>query len=327
MASNTERFLVTGAAGCIGAWTVRQLLDEGAAVIATDVTDDRRRLQLISHGREAENTDFVRLDVTRAEDVAAVVKERAITHIIHLAGLQVPSCAANPSLGAMVNVVGTVNLFEAVRSAGRGVGLAYASSGAVYGSSSFYSSGIVGDGSPLLPDSHYGVYKVANEGTARIYAMNNGIGSVGLRPFIVYGLGRDQGMTSGVTVAMLAAAARVPYHIKFGGSVLLTHAADCARTFVAAARAASGSGDAICLNVPGQRAGIASLVELLGEIVPESRGLITFDSIPIMFPALLEASALEAVIGEVLNRPLEDGVRETIGQFETALAAGLVVAP
>ncbi len=322
-----QRFLVTGAGGCIGAWTVRQLLDEGVAVTAADLNDDFRRFRLVSHGRETEKLDFVRLDVAHADEIAAVVKDRAITHIVHLAALQVPSCAADPSLGAMVNVVGTVNLFEAVRSEGRGIGLVYASSGAAYGSSSFSSSGIVGDGSPLLPDSHYGVYKVANEGTARVYAMNNGIGSVGLRPFVVYGVGRDQGMTSDVTVAMLAAAARVPYHIKFGGSVLLTHAADCARTFIAAARAAKGSGDAICLNVPGQRVGMESLVTLIGEIVPESRGLITVDSIPIKFPALLEASALEAVIGEAFNRPLEGGVRETIGQFEAALSAGLLVAP
>ena len=235
MSNKFERFLVTGAGGCIGAWTVRRLLDAGVEVVASDLSEDLRRFRLVSHPRPEDKLDFVALDVTATKAVVDLVAEREITHIIHLAGLQVPFCAADPPLGAMVNVVGTVNMFEAARHAGRPTGLVYASSAAVYGSSSYFSSGMVSDTSPLLPESHYGVYKVANEGTARIYSVDHGLGSVGLRPFIVYGPGRDQGMTSGPTVAMLAAAAGVPYHVKFGGSALLTYAPDCAAAFIAAA--------------------------------------------------------------------------------------------
>jgi hypothetical protein len=54
-------------------------------------------------------------------------------------------------------------------------------------------TGGVSDDSLLRPDSHYGVYKTANEGNARIYSMTEGIGSIGLRPFVVCGSGRDQG--------------------------------------------------------------------------------------------------------------------------------------
>ncbi len=201
MTKGTEKFLVTGAAGCIGAWAIRLLLDDGVDVVASDVSEDLRRFHLISHPRR-DVVDFVPLDVTDTAAVARVVEEHQITHIVHLAGLQVPFCAANPPLGAMVNVVGNVNFFDAVRASGRSIGLAYASSAAVFGGGSAYSGGVVGDTSPLLPDTHYGVYKVANEGTARIYSLNNGIGSVGLRPFIVYGPGRDQGMTSDATKAL-----------------------------------------------------------------------------------------------------------------------------
>ena len=35
--------------------------------------------------------------------------------IIHMAGLQVPVCRENPVLGAKVNVLGTLNIFEAVK--------------------------------------------------------------------------------------------------------------------------------------------------------------------------------------------------------------------
>lgn len=323
---SSERFLVTGAGGCIGAWAVRLLLDEGVEVVASDLQDDLRRLRLISYPHDVD-VEVARLDVTDTAAVADLVAARRITHIVHLAGLQVPFCAANPPLGALVNVVGTVNVFEAVRTAGRGVGMAYASSAAVFGPGAVTGSGMVGDTSPALPESHYGVYKVANEGTAQVYSIQHGVGSVGLRPFIVYGPGRDQGMTSDPTKAMLAAAAGAPFHIKFGGNVLLTHAGDCAASFIAAARAAAGSGDAVCCNVPGRRVGVAALVDLIEEFVPGAAKLITHETAPLRVPALLEPSALGDVIGEVQNRALHDGVESTIAHFRAALAAGLLESP
>jgi nucleoside-diphosphate-sugar epimerase len=327
MANKSERFLVTGAGGCIGAWTVRRLLDAGAEVVASDLSEDLRRFRLVSHPRAEEKLDFVPLDVTATKAVVELVAEREITHIIHLAGLQVPFCAADPPLGAMVNVVGTVNMFEAARRTGRPTGLVYASSAAVYGSSSYFSSGMVSDTSPVLPESHYGVYKVANEGTARIYAMDHGLGSIGLRPFIVYGPGRDQGMTSGPTVAMVAAAAGVPYHIKFGGSALLTYAPDCAAAFIASARAAMGSGDAVCGNVPGRRVPVAEVVDLIEQVLPASKGLITHEQAPLRVPALLESPNLERLVGPLPDTPIDEGVRASIEHFERALSAGVLSPP
>lgn len=324
MTKDPERFLVTGAAGCIGAWAIRLLLDDGVDVVASDVSEDLRRFDLISHPRH-DTIDFVPLDVTDTGAVARVVEERQITHIVHLAGLQVPFCAANPPLGAMVNVVGNVNVFDAVRASGRSIGLVYASSAAVFGAGSTYSGGVVGDTSPLLPDTHYGVYKVANEGTARIYSLNNGIGSVGLRPFIVYGPGRDQGMTSDATKAILAAVRGEPFQFKFGGNLLLTYAPDCARAFIESARAAAGSGDALVLNVPGRRVGVAQLVTLIETLVPEAAGTLTWESKPLAVPALLAQPALGDVIGEWVNTPLEVGVRATIEHFRRAIVDGVLV--
>jgi nucleoside-diphosphate-sugar epimerase len=264
------------------------------------------------------------LDVTNTAEVTRVIAEREITHVVHLAGLQMPFCVANPPLGAAVNVVGTVNIFEGVRQADRRVGLSYASSAAVFGASSAFSGGVVGDASPLFPDSFYGVYKVANEGTARVYSMSHGVGSVGLRPFIIYGPGRDQGMTSDPTKAILAAVRGESFEIKFGGNMLLTYAPDCADSFIRAARSAAGSGDSLCLNVPGRRVGVAELVGIIEEMIPGSRGKITWNTRPISAPALLAAPALDAVIDGVANRPLRDGVAETVEIFREALSSGLL---
>jgi len=324
MTKSPEKFLVTGAAGCIGAWAVRLLLDEGVPVVATDLSEDLHRFRLISQGLPDDQAEFTRLDVTDGRAVAALVADRGITHIVHLAGLQLPFCAADPALGAMVNVVGTVNMFEAIRAAGGQAALAYASSAAVFGDPAGRPAGLVGDASELLPESFYGVYKAANEGTAKVYSREHGIGSIGLRPFIVYGLGRDQGMTSDPTKAMLAAAAGVPFKIKFGGSVLLTYAPDCARAFIAAARAAAGSGEAISLNVPGHRIGIPALVDLIEDVLPGASQHITWDRNPLRVPSLLADSALPNAIGDLPTSRLADGVRETIKGFQAGLAAGLV---
>src|SRR6185295_20348913 len=132
--------------------------------------------------------------ITDLEALGRTLDEHAITRVVHLAGLQVPFCRADPVLGARVNVVGTVNVFEAVtRRRDRIPGIAWASSAAVY---------CADDPSPapesggLRPATHYGVYKLANEGTARIYWADDGVPSIGLRLYVVYGPGRDQGMTS-----------------------------------------------------------------------------------------------------------------------------------
>ena len=64
MPRSSGRFLVTGAAGCIGAWAVRLLLDEGVPVVATDLSPDLRRFELISRGRDGGRPGFAGLEVT-----------------------------------------------------------------------------------------------------------------------------------------------------------------------------------------------------------------------------------------------------------------------
>jgi nucleoside-diphosphate-sugar epimerase len=123
---------------------------------------------------------------------------------------------------------------------------------------------------------------------------------------------------------MLAAAAGVPFRIKFSGSMLLTYAPDCARAFIASARAAAGSGEAISLNVPGRRISVPALAELIDEILPGTGPLLTWDDKLIPVPSLLAAPAIYDAVGDVPNVPLADGVRETIKGFQDALAAGLV---
>ncbi len=164
--SGKQATLVTGAMGCIGAWVLYHLVRRGERAVSFDLSDHRGRLDLLLSREEQEAITFVRGDLTRTEAVRAAFEEHGITHVIHLAALQIPFCRANPVLGAQVNVTGTMNIFEAARQTGLRH-LAYASSIAVYGPASEYPRAPVAHDAPPAPRTLYGVYKVANEGAAR----------------------------------------------------------------------------------------------------------------------------------------------------------------
>jgi len=286
-----ERVLVTGALGCLGAWTVVTLARGGVRVVAFDLGTDDRRLRLIASPEELGSVTFVRGDITELPTLERVIGEHEVTHIVHLAALQVPFCKADPVLGSRVNVTGTVNVFEAAKRAGLRTTIAYASSAAVYDER--------GD---IAPRTLYGVYKLANEGTARVYWQDEEVPSVGLRPFSVYGPGRDQGLTAGPTLAIEAAVRGEPYRIGFGGRTQLHYAPDVARAFIQAAR--SNPGGANTYNLGGRPTAIADFAASVQAVVPGAA--ITFDDTPLPFPDELPEPWFDSPL-----TPLEQGVRET----------------
>ncbi len=69
---------------------------------------------------------------------------------------------------------------------------------------------------------------------SRVYHADYGVNSVALRPWAVYGPGRDVGLTSDPTMALMHAAQGKPFHIRYHGAVGMEHAEDVARAFVKA---------------------------------------------------------------------------------------------
>lgn len=314
-----ERFLVTGALGCIGAWVVRNLVREGVSTTIFDPGSSLHRLRLIMTEEEVRALPIIASDIGDLAAVERAVNESGATHLIHLAALQVPMCKADPALGARVNVLGTVNVFEAAKRAGI-KHIVYASSIAVYGLSEDYPEGALSHDAALKPRTHYGVYKQANEGTARVYWLDEGISSIGLRPYIVYGPGRDQGLTSAPTKAMLAAACGKPYHIPYGGRSMYQYADDAARIFIRAARAAPQSAEAY--NLRGSVVRMSEIVAAIERAVPGSAGQITFDDKQLPFPEEMEDKMLTSLLGSLEYTTLDEGVAQTIRIFQQAGAAG-----
>ena len=322
-----ERFLVTGALGCIGAWTVRELVREDVPVVAYDIGSDTRRLAQILDPGELAKVTFVAGDITDLEAVEGALTEHRITSVVHLAALQVPFCRADPPLGARVNVVGTVNVFEAVR---RRVDAGAPMAPVVYtGSIGMFSAGDVDAASGQLredaephPGNHYGVYKFANEGTARIYWADTGVPSVGLRPMTVYGAGRDQGMTSSPTVAIAAAVLGTPFRIAFGGGTLFQYAEDVAKTLLIASRAAPAG--ARVFNLGGSPVTIDAWIDAIVDMAPGARDLITFEQTPLPFPSDIQHDSL-AALGDVPVTPYRDAIAATARIYRGLAAEGRLV--
>lgn len=319
----SERFLVTGAFGCLGSWAVKQLVNEGVPVFTYDLPGSRHRLHLIMSDEELANVTIIAGDITDFDLFERTVVDNGITHIVHLAALQVPFVRANPVLGMRVNAVGTTVVLETARRHPDLVqGVAHASSAAVYGPASDYPPGPLAHDAPHNPQTLYGVTKQANEGTARIYWQENGVYSVGLRPYIVYGPGRDQGMTSTPTKAMLAAAVGRPYQITFGGTSVYHHAQDAAAVFVKAARTRIEG--APTFNLGGSTVHMRDIVEMIEDVVPEMTGKITYPESDLTGPTSIDESALTAALGPIHWRPMAEGVRQTIEHLRAATQAGKV---
>ncbi len=303
--------LVTGAGGCIGAWVLALLDRAGVPAVAFDLSDDKRRPKLLMPDAAANAIPWETGDIADSERVMAVVRNHGVQAIIHLAALQVPFCKADPVNGAKVNVVGTVNVFEAARAQDL-KRVAFASSIAAH---SFF------------PDQNwlptlYGAYKYCDEMIAKVYCQDWGVPSVGLRPGVVYGIGRDQGMTSKTTTAILAAAAGQPYTIPFSGAVSGLHAGEVASAFIKAVSV--DRDEAVMFDHNGVPSTVKDWVDMIRKIAPDARISIEGDALP--FPAELSDDPLRAYLGDFGHLSLGEGIQATFDTFQTMLRNDVISA-
>jgi nucleoside-diphosphate-sugar epimerase len=308
--SDERPILVTGAAGCIGAWVVAELLQRGRRPVVFDLSEDRRRLRLLVSDGQANGVTWIKGDLTDTAVVDRAVAQTGAAAIIHLAALQVPFCKADPVLGARVNVVGHVNIFEAARRHGV-KNLVYASSIAALPAAD-----------RNMPANLYGVYKAADEGVARIYAEDWGVASIGLRPHTVYGPGRDQGLTSAPTKAMLAAAAGRPFTVPFRGSLNFQYAGEVAEIFIRCAETDIAPGCSEVFDLQGTKATVESVVERIRRVVPAAEIGVDGNALP--FPAEFDDRPLRRTIGDWPATSLDEGIARSIAMFRNLLERGLV---
>jgi len=300
-ASFERPVLITGAAGCIGSWVVAEMVRAGAEPVVVDIRDDRRRLRLLLDAPECERVTWHQADVSDVEALAAIAERHGVGAIVHLAALQIPFCKADPVGGSRVNVVGTVAVLEAARRCGIG--------------SVVYASSVAAHGQADAPTTLYGVYKAACEGAARLYWQDWQVASLGLRPHTVYGPGRDQGLTSAPTKAMLAAAAGRPFTIPFSGPLQMQYAGEVAAVFLAAA--ASRPRGAEVFDLRGSITTVEEVRDVIASLSPGSR--VTVEGDPLPFPAEFDDATLERAVGPWPRVELREGIERSISHFRRLL--------
>lgn len=181
-----KKIVVTGGAGFIGSHTVDLLLKNNYHVIVLDNLSTGKLSNLdVFHP----HLEMIQCDIL---DMPRLAKEIARCQIVlHLAALpSVPKSIEDPLYSHRVNMLGFLQLLEAIRLNGVPMRLVYASSAAVYGN---LNAPPCSDEVPL-PEcvlSPYALEKANNERYAALYNTLYGIKSLGLRYFNAYGPRQD----------------------------------------------------------------------------------------------------------------------------------------
>jgi len=289
------KVLVTGGSGFLGVWIVKRLVASGHQIRIFDIAANKSLLAEIA-GSAADAVEWRTGDIVETAHAHAAAD--GCDAIVHLAGILTPDCKTDPVRGAKINLIGTLNIFEAARKLGIGR-IVYTSSAAVYGPT---------DGRTPCPDTHYGAFKLACEGCARAYWEDHRLGSTGFRPYVVYGPGRTTGLTAGPSLACRAAAKNQSYTIPYSGSAGLVYVDDVAAAYQAALmREPDG---AHVFNMPGEVASNDRVIEEIRRIVPSAK--IDIAGPALQFTPDIEQGDIHAVLPGLHQTGLGEGIRQTI---------------
>jgi UDP-glucose 4-epimerase len=175
------KVLVTGGAGYVGSHAVKRLLGNGHEVV---VYDDLSR----GHADFVPADILVRGELADAAALAALLSERRIDAVMHFAAYAlVGESVADPALYYRNNILGTLSLLEAMRSADVRR-IVFSSTCATYGEPERVP---IGEDTPQRPVNPYGFTKLAMEHALADYAHAYGFGYAALRYFNACGASPD----------------------------------------------------------------------------------------------------------------------------------------
>ena len=299
--------LVTGGSGFIGTWVLRELLARKLAPVVFDLQQNSTRWQQVL-GSGASDVKFVAGSLLDRALLQRIADDYGVRRIIHLAALLTPACQQDPFAGCEVNVLGSVALFELAR-ANSIKGISYASSYAVYGPEA--GAGKVEETMcPNQPPSFYGAYKLAVDLVAQQYWRHFGVPSMGIRPHVVYGPERTDGLTAGPSLAARAVAIGNSYTINYTGCVGYDYVEDVARAFVESAlHPPEGS---LLVDLPSHPTTTEEFVRVLDQVVPGAASLVTVNgsAIPSNIPP--KPNYIASLLPDWRVTSLEEGIRRTV---------------
>jgi UDP-glucose 4-epimerase len=299
------KVLIAGGNGFIGAWIVKRLSRRGINVRIFDVVENRSLVSAIAGDVAAWACEWRVGDIAKASAVQAALE--GCDGVINLAGILTPACQADPVRGAEINLIGTLNVFEAAKALGL-KSVIYTSSAGVYGPT---------QADTPFPTTHYGAFKLACEGSARAYWADDGIASIGFRPYIVYGPGRETGLTAGPSLACRAAARGRRFVIPYRGTAGLVYVDDVAAAYEQALLTKLDGAHA--LNIPGVVTSNDDVVAEILRVIPNADISIEGPELP--FVADIGEGRLRQVLPDVPVTSLRAGIAETIAFYRATPGA------
>ena len=282
--------LITGGGGFLGHALAARLLDAGERVVTLDLSADRsgdpRATHLSGDIRDGE----AMLELARSNDICAIV---------HLAALVIPACRDNPALGAEVNVIGHLNMLDVARRLGIERFL--------------YTSSIAARARPPYdaPVNLYGVWKRACEDAAKVWFLDHGVPSVGLRPNVVYGPGRESGETAAITTAIRAAARQEEYEMPFASRMCFQYIDEVTDIMVRCLRVVPEG--PVVSDLTTRVESTDDLIAAIRSCDPSAR--ITPSQTTRPSPPELDNAPLRQLIGDWPEVSLHEGVRRTYDHY------------
>lgn len=301
--------LVTGGSGFIGTWVLHELLAREATPIVVDHQPNPQRWQRVL-GEKSQRVQWSDASLVDPGALLATIRQHDVTHIIHLAALLTPACQQDPWLGCQVNVMGSTAVFEAARRSQQVQAISYASSYAVYGPEAA--------NDPVAtnrPPMFYGAFKQAVDLITEQYWRHFQLPSVAVRPHVVYGPERDQGLTAGPSLAARAAANGEGYTIGYRGTVGYDYVEDVGRAFVRSVLECPPG--ATVVDLPGELATSEQFARAIESAVPACAGRIKVDgpSIPSNIPT--QPNFINKLFADWHATPLVEGVRKTVDFYRS----------
>jgi UDP-glucose 4-epimerase len=184
-----SKVLVTGGAGFIGSHLVDWLIKENYETVVIDNLSSGKISNINERAR------FYQVDITDPIEVTQVFEQERPEMVLHYAAqTSVAFSIINPSVDAMVNIVGSLNIFEAARKFEVRRMVLASTGGAIYGEPKTLPCAEGDIQKPLAP---YGISKLTMENFSSSYGLY-GLGTVILRLGNVYGPRQDPNGEAGV---------------------------------------------------------------------------------------------------------------------------------
>ena len=305
--------LVTGGAGFIGSYVVRELIRAAHTVVAYDIQIARNALDHVLNEAQRSSVTLVAGDVTDAARITETIRKHEVEAITHIASPLSAETEDNPPFAIRNMIQAQYVILEAARAA-KLRKVVWASSIGVFGAPGRYPILPLGNDAPHYPISLYGACKSFNEYLSTHYTEKYGVDTLGLRFPAVYGAGRMRGAAMYFAHLIENPALGLPCRVPMADAVYnWLYVVDAALLVEQALRA--GKTKTRNFNVSGELASMRQAVAIIQEWLPDA----VFELEPGEYPIVeaLDSSVLRDEVGFTPQWPLRKGLLDSLNFVRT----------